>query len=677
MRNRLICLLVFLTTVLAACGGQLTPNPESTVTDSTSTERYTYAGKVAAPDFPAGLDWLNTDRPLSLAQDLRGKIVLLDFWTLGCINCIHIIPDLKRLEAEFADSLVVIGVHSAKFRTEGETESIRQAVLRYGLEHPVVNDRNMIIWQTFGANAWPTTFLIDPLGNAVGIYSGEGVYDVFQPIIATMSQEFAASEKIDTRPLERVLESKTSAPTVLSFPGKVLADAAGDRLFIADSNHNRVLVANIAGELQVAIGSGAKGFEDGDFASATFFRPQGMALSADGNTLYIADLENHAVRAADLAGKRVTTVAGTGQQARAYPGGQPGLETELSSPWDLLLAGDRLYIAMAGVHQLWVLDLTEDSVNVFVGSGREGIDDGAPSAASLSQPSGFTTDGKLLYFTDPEASAIRSVPLDGSGKVQTIIGTGLFDFGDVDGSYPQARLQHALGVAYREGRLYVADTYNHKIKIIDPVAKTSQTWIGTGEIGWQDGPGAAAKLAEPSGLSVAGDKLYIADTNNHLIRVADFATGEIGTLALSNLEVAMRAEATGPSADVITLDPQTVSAGEGTLDFIFSVPEHYKFNDLGPFTLSWMVDDENVVQFTGSGDPLYRQKGPQFPVIFPVKLSSGETTLHASATVFYCVTGEEELCLVRDVALEVPLVVKSGGESSRIEVTYRLPEREK
>ncbi|KAA3645636.1 MAG: hypothetical protein DWQ07_11895 [Chloroflexi bacterium] len=667
---------------LAACGSapQLesgviengeVPQSESTPEVSDNTE-FTFAGTAAAPDFPAGLEWLNVDRPLSISQDLRGKIVLLDFWTLGCINCIHVIPDLKRLEAEYPDSLVVIGVHSAKFETEGQLESIRQAVLRYEVEHPVVNDNQFQVWQTFGARAWPTLFLIDPNGNAIGYHAGEGVYEIFQPVIDVMDKEFREADLIDERPLELVLESQTAAPTVLSFPGKVLADEAGERLFIADSNHNRILISTLDGELLQVIGSGVEGFDDGDFSSASFLRPQGMALSEDGKLLYIADLENHAIRLADLENESVTTIAGTGEQAYQYPSGGAGLETALSSPWDILLDGNNLHIAMSGLHQLWVLDLEKDAVDILSGSGREGIDDGPPEQTSLSQPSGFTTDGETLYFTDPESSAIRQIPLEG-GDMETIIGTGLFDFGDVDGNYPTALLQHALGIAYYEGKLYVADTYNHKLKVIDPIEKSSQTWSGTGQIGWVDGMPDAAQYAEPSGLSIANGKLYIADTNNHLIRVADLESGEVTTLRLSNLGIAMQTQSTGLEAEQVSGDVQQVASGDGLLRFIFTVPEDYKFNDFGPFTLTWEAVDGEILSLSSEGEQSYQQVGPEFPIEFPILLSAGETTIHAEATVFYCEAENEEFCLVQDVVLDIPIEVIDGVEAGDIEVSYELP----
>ncbi|MCL1693596.1 MAG: redoxin domain-containing protein, partial [Actinomycetia bacterium] len=187
------------------------------------------AGTTPAPEFPDGLDWLNVEQPLDL-EALQGKVVLLDFWTYGCINCIHIIPDLKRLEAEFADDLVVIGVHSAKFTNEGETDNIREVIQRYDLRHPVVNDVNFEVWDSWGARAWPTVALIDPAGNAVGIHAGEGVYDVVQPVIANLVAEFSATGGLDPTPLPVRLEQDRSPNTVLSYPGKIHADPSSDRI---------------------------------------------------------------------------------------------------------------------------------------------------------------------------------------------------------------------------------------------------------------------------------------------------------------------------------------------------------------------------------------------------------------------------------------------------------------
>src|SRR5215212_3675646 len=232
--------------------------------------------KVRAPEITGGRGWLNTDKPLSIAT-LKGKIVLLDFWTYGCINCIHIIPDLKKLEAKYANQLVVIGVHSAKFENEKETENIRRIVLRYEIEHPVYNDSEFAVWQRYGVRAWPTQVLIDPAGYIVGGVSGEGNYEVIDQTIAKLTEDFRKRGELNEQPLKVVLERAKIGDLPLAFPGKVLADAATDRLFIADSNHNRIVITKLDGSLIDVVGTGEAGEADGAFDKASFYRPQGLA----------------------------------------------------------------------------------------------------------------------------------------------------------------------------------------------------------------------------------------------------------------------------------------------------------------------------------------------------------------------------------------------------------------
>ncbi|PYS63141.1 MAG: hypothetical protein DMF76_07410, partial [Acidobacteria bacterium] len=437
--------------------------------------------RIRAPELTGARGWLNTDKPLTLSA-LKGKVVLLDFWTYGCVNCMHIIPDLKRLERKYPNELVVIGVHSAKFANEKETENIRRIILRYEIEHPVVNDADFTIWNAYAVNAWPTRYLIDPAGYIIGRLSGEGGYEALD---------------------------KAIGDTVAEFPGKVLADEKNDRLFIADSDHNRIVIAKLDGTLIETIGSGGHGADDGSFDRASFFRPQGMAL--DGDTLYIADTENHLIREVDLKLKTVKTVAGTGRQSREPEAGM-ARSTALNSPWDLQLVGRTLYIAMAGPHQIWKLDLDKQQVSIFAGSGGEARRDGPVDQAAFAQPSALATDGKTLYVSDAEANIIRAIDLGSAGKVRTLVGGNLFDFGDEDGLGNDVRLQHPLGLARWNDKLLIADTYNHKIKLLDPVARSVKSFAGTGKPGQSDG--AKPSFYEPGGLTIAGDKLYVADTNN-------------------------------------------------------------------------------------------------------------------------------------------------------------------
>jgi thiol-disulfide isomerase/thioredoxin len=493
-----------------------------------------YAGTVPAPEFPTGMDWINSGgEALSLGR-LKGKVVLLDFWTYGCANCMHVIPDLERLEKKYARELVVIGVHSAKFPNEGKTSQIRKIVQRYELAHPVVNDQFMKVWDSYGVRAWPTLALIDPAGNAVGQVAGEGHHDLLDKVIGSLVEEFRAKRELDETPFAYRPDAQPN--TLLRFPGKVLADPHGGRLFISDSNHDRIIVAGLDGAVRQVIG-GVRGFADGAGFSrssspgakpvaptARFHGPQGLAL-ADADTLYVADTNNDAIRRVDLKSGVVTTVAGTGAHGYMRGDEYAARETTLNTPWDLVVHGGQLYIAMAGQHQLWRYDPRTQRLHRFAGSGYEALEDGPRLDAGMNQPSGLATDGKRLFVADAEASAVRSVGFDADATLTTLVGTGLFDFGDMDGVGPLVRLQHVLGVAWRAdpsgGTLFLADTYNGKLKALDP-RRRSVTTLADG-------------FDEPGGLSIAGERVFVADTNHHAIKVYDLTTRKVSELALTGL----------------------------------------------------------------------------------------------------------------------------------------------
>ena len=449
----------------------------------------------------------------------------------------HIFPQLRKLERQYATELVVVGVHSAKFPTEKETASLTAAVRRCELEHPVINDADFRVWQQYSCRAWPTLMFIDPLGKVIGKHEGELTFDQFDGLLSGMVAEFDAAGILRRSP--QPTAPPPSPETALSFPGKVLADAPGGRLFIADTNHNRIIVTTLDGAVRQIIGNGEEALADGPPDQAAFNHPQGMAL--DGDTLYVADTENHAIRRVDLATGQTETIAGDGRQGYERKGG-PGRATSLSSPWDLALHDGVIYIAMAGIHQLWALNLATGGVAPYAGSGREAITDGPLAAAALAQPSGITVGdsgaGPRLYFADSETSAVRSADLPGDGNgasVRTLIGLGLFEFGDVDGDDFRVRLQHPIGITHHDGILYLADTYNHKIKRILPRTRSAFTLAGAGAPGHADGPQSQARFAEPSGLSIANNRMYIADTNNHAIRVLDLDAGQVATLELEGL----------------------------------------------------------------------------------------------------------------------------------------------
>jgi len=476
------------------------------------------AENIHAPEF-APVEWLNTDKPLKLA-DLKGQVVLIDFWTYCCINCMHIFPDLRFLEEKYHDQpLVVIGCHSGKFSQEKDAANIRQAILRHNISHPVAVDSDFAIWKSFSVRAWPTLAIIDPEGNVVGLVSGEGHREGLDRAIAKLLADHKKKGTLKS-PMKFRMERESFATGVLEFPGKVLADPQSQRLVISDTNHHRVLISDLSGAIQHVIGAGTIGLADGPFDKARFHQPQGLALSADGKKLYVADTENHALRVVDLENKSVATLAGNGKQSNDYNANGPGTRTALSSPWDLALVGDRLYIAMAGTHQIWVYDIKRSRVSVFAGTGREAGIQGPNRSAAFAQPSGLATDGQVLYVADSEISSIRSLELKSDGKTSLFAGGGeLFEFGDADGEADRARFQHPLGVALSGNTLFAADTFNHRIRTVDLKTREVATWLGTG----RPDPGTPDKIGlfEPGGLCAAGDTLYVADTNHHRILAVD------------------------------------------------------------------------------------------------------------------------------------------------------------
>ena len=478
--------------------------------------------RIRAPELVGHHGWINTPHPLTLAQ-LRGRVVLLDFWTYGCINCLHVIPELERLEAKHGHALVVIGVHAAKFTNEGDPEHLRRIVARYRIRHPVVNDRDFVIWRSYGVQAWPTLVLIDPEGYVVAVASGEGHGEALDEAIGQLVAEARERGTLETSPLPEALPEPPEGP--LAFPGKILA--AGGRLFISDSNHHRILICDPSGRVQGVVGQGEPGQRDGIFSQARFHQPQGLALVGD--LLYVADTRNHLVRQVDLRRRRVHTVAGTGEPARRLNVSGTGRAVALRSPWDLVAVEGVLYIAMAGSHQIWRMDLDTWALAPHGGSGREALEDGPLREAGMNQPSGIATDGRRLFVADAEASAIRVVDLRPDGRIETWVGAGLFEFGDRDGTGREARLQHPLGIAWHEkGRLYIADTYNHKVKVLE----TSQRRVWTLILRDLDPEPTPAPFDEPGGVSLAGDTLYVADTNHHRIRVVDPDRGTVRTLLL-------------------------------------------------------------------------------------------------------------------------------------------------
>ncbi|MCQ1999741.1 NHL domain-containing thioredoxin family protein [Arthrobacter zhaoxinii] len=627
-----------------------------------------------------GRNWLNTGgRQLNL-EDLRGKIVLLDFWTFCCINCLHVLDELRPLEEKYSDVLVTVGVHSPKFEHEADPVALAAAVERYEIHHPVLDDPELLTWQAYTARAWPTLVVLDPEGYIVAHLSGEGHAAGLESLVAELVEEHEAKGTLH-RGDGPYVPAEPSAGD-LRFPGKVTA-LPGGTFLVADTGHHRLveLDADLAG-VRRTIGDGVKGWQDGNADTARFNEPQGVALlPADvaekaGYDVVVADTVNHRLRSVNLATGAVRTIAGNGVQRLLDAGNQtkagaasagsgesagdgvpsdssdlPGadpLNVSLSSPWDLVWSSklQRLVIAMAGTHQIFGFDPVTGSVSVLAGTGLEGLLDGEASAAWFAQSSGLAEDGDgNLWVADSETSALRRLVLDGTGSVQvdTAVGTGLFDFGFRDGDASEARLQHPLGVAVLpDGSVAIADTYNGAVRRYDPVTGTVSTL--------------ARGLSEPSDVLVdtgaAEPLLIVVESNRH---------------QLVRLPIPKEAQSVDEGARQTQRPRTAVASGPMSLTVRFAAPKGQKLDDRwgDPTQLKISASPEELlVSGGGTATGLTRE------LVLSDTVTDG--VLHITARAAAC-DGEpggeipdHAACHMYQQDWGIPVVLQAGGESELV-----------
>ncbi|MDQ7910300.1 NHL domain-containing thioredoxin family protein [Phytohabitans sp. ZYX-F-186] len=518
--------------------------------------------RVRAPEL-RGRGWLNTGgRQLKLA-DLRGKIVLLDFWTFCCINCLHVLDELRPLEEKYGDVLVIVGVHSPKFEHERDADALAAAVERYGVAHPVLDDPELETWQQYAAKAWPTLSVVDPEGYVVASMAGEGHAEGLGRLIDELIASHEAKGTLHRGGGPYV--PPASPATALRFPGKALVLPSGN-LLVSDSAHHSVVELAPDGETLVRrIGSGRRGRADGGPGVASFNEPQGLCLLPEhaagiaGYDVLVADTVNHLLRGVRLDTGEVTTIAGTGHPWRSTVDNHAhdALAADLSSPWDAAWYDGRVIIAMAGIHQLWWFDPVKRTTGVYAGTTVEALRDGPIPDVWLAQPSGLSTGGTTLWLADSETSALRYIR---DGELHTAVGQGLFDFGHMDGPAAQALMQHPLGVcALPDGSALVADTYNGAVRHYDPTTDTVSTVV--------------SDLAEPSDvvLTAEGDVLVVESGAHRIVRLAPGAIPRAATVA------GARHRTERPPTDL--------AAGEVALDVVFTPAPGQKLDEsFGPST---------------------------------------------------------------------------------------------
>jgi thiol-disulfide isomerase/thioredoxin/sugar lactone lactonase YvrE len=588
---------------------------------------------VSAPELIGDTWWGTGGRKLSLA-DFRGRFLLLDFWTLCCVNCHHVLAELRPIEAEFADTLTVVGIHSPKFEFEKDPASVKSAVQRHGIDHPVLNDPDMATWRSYDVRAWPTLILIDPRGDIVGTWSGEGHGHA---IAATLNKLIPQYEESLQRG-EGLFRAEDSPTSTYLQPGKI-ETLSSEHVLISDSGHHSLVIALTTSPNQPIqrIGSGDRGFLDGSFESAQFNEPYGaVVLPADiadkvGYHVVVADTVNHALRGLNLDEGTVTTIAGTGEQWR--PGNSTSgnaMDTRLTTPWDVAWVNNLVYIAMAGDHRIWTFDPITHMVTVAAGTTHEGLVDGPVSDAWFAQPSALATTQDSLWIADSETSALRRIHND---TVITSIGTGLFDFGHVDGNVDTARLQHPLGLAvHTDGSIFIADTYNGSIRRFDPHTLTVST--------------ITRDLAEPSDLSFTADGLSIL--------VVESASGNVTTIPIGQ-------STTVTGQAMRTVRPELdITAGSVTIHVTFTPPPGEKIDDrYGPSTqLSVSASPAHLIlSGEGTGSDLVRT------VTINPEVESG--VLHVAAKGASCdADSEHGACHMHQQDWGVPVRITPTGTTT-------------
>ncbi|WBB57839.1 NHL domain-containing thioredoxin family protein [Streptomyces sp. WMMC500] len=608
--------------------------------------------RVRAPELIGKGGWLNTGGKNLTLAGLRGKCVVVDFWAFCCINCLHVLDELRELEEKHRDTVVVVGVHSPKFVHEAEHAAVVDAVERYGVHHPVLDDPELTTWKQYAVRAWPTLVVVDPEGYVVAQHAGEGHVHAIERLVAELEEEHAAKGTL--RRGDGPYVPPEPVATHLRFPGKALRLPSGN-LLVSDTTRHRLVELEPDGETVVRrFGSGERGFADGPAeapgggaagdsaegsaggSGARFNEPQGLALLPSG-AVAVADTVNHAIRAVDLGTGSVTTLAGTGRQWwQGSPDSGPGREVDLSSPWDVAWFDGRLWIAMAGVHQLWTYDPATGTVAAAAGTTNEGLLDGPADGAWFAQPSGLAAADGRLWIADAETSALRWLePGDGPGRrarVHTAVGTGLFDFGHRDGPADEALLQHPLGVtALPDGSVAVSDTYNHALRRYDPATGTVTTL--------------ATDLREPSDAVVDGDEIVVVESARH---------------RLTRLRLPEEAVRVPPVAHRTRRAATDVAPGSLSLDVVFRAPPGQKLDTrYGPATrlLVSATPPSLLTSGEGAGTELTRAvvlsaDGPE------------EGVLHVSAMAASCdddPSVEYPACHVHQQDWGVPIRITESG----------------
>lgn len=471
-----------------------------------------------APEVPVSLDWLNTDRPPSLAG-LRGKVVLLFFWCYSNTQSIRLLPALRQVAQDHDPGVVVLGIHCPKFAHERAGANVRKALNRNFVRFPVASDPEFETWRRYGIEAWPSVAVVSADGNLHQVLRGDDTGGKLDRIVGELIVEASNANILDA---SRVMPVRGGeAAGFLRFPTAVL-EARG-LLYVSDAANNRIVELSREGRVQRIFGSGNPGFWDGVAQNCGFNVPRGLAYAE--NFLYVADTANHAIRRINLFSGEVETVLGNGKpDFKMTNATRRMLDMGLPLPVGLAFQGPDLFVSVSGIGQLWRLDLAQGTVGWFSGTGQHGVVDGDPVQAAFAQPLGLAAGRTFLYVADGDGSAVREVRSQ-TGHVRTRCGQNPFVFGFEDGLPATALVQYPMDVALRERgtELWIADSFNNQLRVLD--LKTSE--LSTPRIEYA--------FSEPAGISITGSSLWVANTNAHEIVHVDLISRRAEALTIEGI----------------------------------------------------------------------------------------------------------------------------------------------
>lgn len=593
------------------------------------------------------IQWLNVSRPLEIA-DLKERIILLEFWSYGCVSCIEALPEVKRLEEQFGSKLLVIGVHSGKLENEKDVAAIKKAILKNDITYPVVNDPEMQIWNSFSVKAWPTFILINPRSNVVESYVGAKSLEKVKIDLKEIISKY--KYQVNRDPLPTLLEKYNLIGNVLSFPTKL--EYANDFsyksrhlpvIFIANSGKNNIVVSSLAGDIVTKIGSPKEGLQDGSFDVASFNAPHGMLYQ--GGKLYVADTGNHALREIDFKTGRVSTLIGSGQQGEVVESNGEFLDAkdlDLSLPTDIEFFPDRnnIVIANSGTHQILSYNIAKQTVSILAGDGSQGIADGKYPENSLSQTTDMSAFGRKLYFVDAESSSLRV--LDESGNLKTLIGHDSSKSGHKNGDKNNGLMQHPMGLMVDDTGAYISDSFNHAIRKYDFASGQISDFVGGKKRGDGLGSSANTQFDEPEGIIAVLDRFYVADTNNNRI----VSVGR-GTLNSELLDVMPPLQL--PKEGFLQYLPNlqameniTVKA-DSEIIIKIDLKKGWRLNEMGPsfVNLLEMVKDKQANLVDSFDWHIVKTKEIKLP-----KLSSGKDYM-LQGSIYYCEEKRNALCYIK------------------------------